>query len=213
MTELRHYKKTDAATILGHSLPDGMHPNTVGKYAKIHPECIVKRLDVSKGLVVDIDDLAAKMAADNPEMYGALERGTLDAATSYWTSSLFAYRVYEVTKYTISNLPLGSGSGYAAATKEAWDALPEEFKEICNTWAQTKAVDVTVAAMMAEDAQNVLTFKEYVEFIEFPPEEIAKLKAKAKEEWESWVDQQEAAGLPMRELYEYILDKRSELIK
>ncbi len=73
MTELRHYKKTDAATILGHSLPDGMHPNTVGKYAKIHPECIVKRLDISKGLVVDIDDLAAKMAADNPDAYEALD--------------------------------------------------------------------------------------------------------------------------------------------
>lgn len=71
--EQRIFKKTDAATILGYQLPNGLHPNTVDKYARVGSGVVIKgRSDISKGMVVDIDALAAVLAENNPDMFGGL---------------------------------------------------------------------------------------------------------------------------------------------
>lgn len=51
-----------------------------------------------------------------------------------------------------------------------------------------------------------------VEIIHFPPEERAKVLAKAEAAWEDWVKDMEAKGLPGREILEFTLAKRDEII-
>ena len=47
--------------------------------------------------------------------------------------------------------------------------------------------------------------------IEFPPDERAKLVAKAETVWEKWVKKAEKRGLPAREVLDYYLSKRKEI--
>jgi len=71
-------KKDEAAHLLGIS------PNTVVKYSKQCLECVITdRLDISKGLVVDVDILAAWMIETKPALYKHMTYITQQSGTYY----------------------------------------------------------------------------------------------------------------------------------
>lgn len=144
--------------------------------------------------------------------FEALEKGMLDHVAMP-SPSLYAFKIYEASKYYTYNVGLGSGSLWAlVACKDAWDALPEDIKEIHRQLIQELMLErlpVEIATVLEGFRQE---WKERgIEFIEFPAEERAKLSAASKPMWEEWVEEMEARGLPGREVLDYVLAMRKKI--
>jgi len=145
-----------------------------------------------------------------PEVYEALSRGTIDLVGFPWTYSYGAYKTYEVSKYVSLPMSLGTMSCFYIANKDAWDALPEEFKKIHMQWYE-KSAGIWADEYQKADDKWMPIFKEKLEFIDFPKSERAKIIAKAQGFYDKWVEAREKEGLPGKEIYEYYLKKRKEI--
>jgi len=146
-----------------------------------------------------------------PEVYEALSRGTIDLAAFRWTQAYGTFRIYEVSEYVSIPVSLGTMSCFFIANKDAWDALPEEFRQYHMDWYD-KAPDVWAAEYEKADDKWIPIFKKNLEFIDFPVSERSKITAKAEEFYEKWVAAREQQGLPGRDILGYYLRKRKELV-
>jgi TRAP-type C4-dicarboxylate transport system substrate-binding protein len=102
-------------------------------------------------------------------------------------------------------------SCFFIANKDAWDALPEEFRQYHRDWYD-KAPEVWAAEYEKADDKWIPIFKKNLEFIDFPVSERSKITAKAEEFYEKWVAAREQQGLPGRDILGYYLRKRKELV-
>lgn len=145
-----------------------------------------------------------------PETYEALSRGTIDLVGLPYTYAYGAYRIHEVSKY-ITKLSLGTMNCSFLASKDAWDALPEEFKQYHLEW-YNKSPKVWAAEYKKADDKWTPIFKKKLEFLDFPKSERDKIVAKVNEGfYEKWVQRWEKKGLPARDVLNYYLVKRREL--
>jgi TRAP-type C4-dicarboxylate transport system substrate-binding protein len=145
-----------------------------------------------------------------PEVYESLSRGTIDLVGFPWTYAYGSYKCYEVSKYATFPISLGTMNCPYIANKDAWNALPEEFKKYHMEWYD-KAPEVWAAEYKEADDKWLPIFKEKLEFIDFPVSERNKIVAKAEEFYEKWVKAREKQGLPGRDILNYYLKKRKEL--
>lgn len=145
-----------------------------------------------------------------PEVYEALARGTIDLVGFPYSYSYGAYKVYEVSKYLTIPVSLGTMNCPYIANKDAWEALPEEFKRYHMEWYD-KSPKIWAAEYKKADDKWVPIFKERLEFIDFPASERNKIVAKAEAFYERWVQAREKQGLPGREVLNYYLKKRKEI--
>ncbi len=145
-----------------------------------------------------------------PEVYEAVSRGTIDLVGFPWTYGYGAFKTYEVSKYVSLPMSLGTMSCFYIANKDAWDALPAEFKKYHMEWYY-KAPAIWHAEFKKADDKWIPIFKKKLEFIDFPKSERDKLVAKAEVVYEKWVQAREKQGLPGREVLNYYLQKRKEL--
>jgi len=146
-----------------------------------------------------------------PEVYEAVSRGTIDLVGFPWAYSYGSYKTYEVSKYVSLPLSLGTMSCFYIANKDAWDALPEEFKKYHMDW-YNRSPEIWHAEFKKADDKWIPIFKKYLEFIDFPANERNKIVAKAQPIYEGWVKDREKEGLPGRDVLDYYLKKRKELI-
>lgn len=146
-----------------------------------------------------------------PAIYESLQRGVVDAVASVWTAGMGDYKMHEVTKYAIPSLSLGTNFFYFIANKDAWDALPEEFKDYSLEFYHN-APYLWAREYKKKDAKYLPMFKKRLEFIDFPASEKAKLIAKAEEVYQRWAEDKEKKGLPGREVLSYYLKKRKGLV-
>ena len=130
-----------------------------------------------------------------PEVYEAISRGTIDAVSFAWYAH-GAYKIHEVSKYAC-NISLGTLSCPFIANKDAYDALPEEFKQYHREW-YNRAPQIWAAEYEKADKKWLPIFKEKLEWIDFPASERNKLVAKAEGVYEKWVKAREKEGLPGR---------------
>ncbi|MBW2146585.1 MAG: TRAP transporter substrate-binding protein DctP [Deltaproteobacteria bacterium] len=145
-----------------------------------------------------------------PEVYQALERGTIDMVGFPWTYSYGAYKAYEVSKYVTIPMSLGTMACFYIANKDAWDALPENFKQIHKKWYD-RSPEIWAEEYKKADDKWIPIFKKKIEFVNFPESERNKLVAKAQGVYEKWVEAREKDGLPGRDVFNYYLAKRKEI--
>ena len=146
-----------------------------------------------------------------PEVYEAVSRGTIDLVGFPWTYAYGSYKIFEVSKYAMDSISLGTMNCPYVASKDAWDALPEEFKKIHMKW-YAKAPDFFAAEYKKADDKWMPIFKKKLEFIDFPKSERDKILAKAQEGfYDRWVEAREKEGLPGKEIFEYYMKKRKEI--
>jgi TRAP-type C4-dicarboxylate transport system substrate-binding protein len=145
-----------------------------------------------------------------PEVYEALSRGTIDLVGFPYTYAYGAFKTYEVSQYLNIPLSLGTMNCPFIASKDAMDALPEEFKKHHMEWYK-KAADEWAAEYKEADDKWTPIFKEKLEWIDFPASERDKLVAKAEAVYEKWVEDREKEGLPGREILNYYIQKRKEI--
>lgn len=192
-------------------------PNMLPKYDIMGTKAVRTVADL-KGLRVRVGGEIARVLREfgavptlmpAPEIYEAIARGTIDAVTLPWTYAFGAYKIHEVSRYACI-IALGSLSMMPVVNKDAWEALPERWKEYHREWYY-KAPEMWAAEYKKADDKWLPIFKEKLELIEFPTSERDKLVAKAEEVYERWVKEREKEGLPGREILDYYLKKRKEI--
>lgn len=144
-----------------------------------------------------------------PEIYTALERGTLDGVIFPYTNGHIAWGFDEVTEYTTDNLDIGSPGSFFIANKDAFEDLPEDIQDIHNEYIEDWH-EKSAAPFYEADEENLPLLKENLEYTEFPEEEREKLEEAAEDIWDEWVEKYEDRG-PSQEVLDYMLDKRKEI--
>lgn len=153
---------------------------------------------------------ATPVAMPLPEVYEALERGTIDAVTGLPYHLVVAFKLQEAAKYLVNpSIGCYASGGYFMNLK-TWNKLPDDVKQII-----TKVNDEfpDVAAKMSNEQLKQTTetlLKAKVDIYSLPPDEVAKWKAVlVPAVYDDWIKQMESKGLPGKET----LAKYQELIK
>jgi TRAP-type C4-dicarboxylate transport system substrate-binding protein len=146
-----------------------------------------------------------------PEVYEAVSRGTVDLVGFPWTYGYGSFKTYEVSKYISLPISLGTMSCFYIANKDAWDALPEEFKKYHMEWYY-KSPDIWAAEFKKADDKWIPEFKKYLEFIDFPFSERERLVGEAQPVYENWVKRMQEQRLPGRDVLNYYIKKRKQIV-
>lgn len=136
-----------------------------------------------------------------PDLYEALDRGTIDGA--FFTLQLQdAFKLYEVVKYYYHpSLGYGSFDNTMVINKNVWNSFSKKDQDIINQvsrdannhWAQTLKSKRGEWRSICEKAG--------VKFFNFTPEENAAYEKAAKVVHKEWVDRWEAKGHPVRQTW------------
>lgn len=127
--------------------------------------------------------------------YLSLEKGVIDGATCGW-GFVNGGRLYEVTKYHI-NAHLGCQPYWVAMNNNVWNNLPKDIQKIFTDVTNEMEPDGYSKALSFSAKNGIKKSKELGhEIIELSPQQMAEWKASAKPEWDKWVKEMEARGLP-----------------
>lgn len=155
---------------------------------------------------------AVPVAVPTQELYTAVERGMVDLAAFPWSYTFGSYKIYEVSQYATIGIDMGSFFCGVYVNKTAWDSLPADIKAIHDE-LMLEYCDRMAADYEAADKKWIPIFKEAgIEIITLPPEEKAKLVAKASEVYEEWIKSVEAKGLPGRDAFEQLKAVRDKVL-
>lgn len=142
-----------------------------------------------------------------PEVYTALERGTVNAASFPFTTAHVAFGVHEVAEWYTANMAPGSTGCQIIVSKSAWDALPEAYRQIMLD-AKEPAYEALKARYAEDDEANFrLLEEEGITEIVYSPETLARFQEIAgKPVWDAWVADASADGIPAQELLDLALE-------
>ena len=136
----------------------------------------------------------------------------LDGVIWIWTYTFGSYNLHDLSKYATLGLDLKVTDMYVFVNNDAWDALPEEWQKLAN-FSAGMAAERYDKYLMEGDLKWIPIFNQAgIEVTQLPPEERAKLVAKAEASYEAWIKDMEDQGLPGREVFEYAKAKRDEIV-
>jgi len=179
----------------------------------------IEKVDDFKGVRIRIGGNIAKVLKSfgavptlipAPEVYEAIDRGTLDMVGLPWSFAFGAFKIDEVSQYAIVDLDLGTMACAYVANQNAWKALPEEFKKIHMKW-YAKSAQEWGKEYDGLNKRWIEKFKKRLTFISFPAAERAKLVKKSEEVWNAWAEEMEKQGKPGKDVLAYYLKKRKEI--
>ena len=148
---------------------------------------------------------AAPVYISTGEAYEGLQKGTVDlfAHSSYFFNR---YKIFEVCKFFIEDIQMGTSIGPFVIKLSAFRALPKDIqaiildvkKEALNKFWTTYYDEEALGRKAARDKG--------LKIINFPKEERAKLLEAAKElAWPEWIEKTKALGLPAQEISNWLL--------
>lgn len=144
----------------------------------------------------------------SPEVYEAIQRGTVDGATLTYPASFGSYGIYEVAKYATV---FGGGpiTMPIVMNLAKFNSLDPRVQQIMMEEA-AKLPEKYTQIFEEEDAIWFDAFEEAgVEITVFTPEQVKQVRANAGERWDAWIESANEKGLPGQEL----LDKLLELLE
>jgi len=144
------------------------------------------------------------------EVYGGMERGLLDAASSIY-SSLAAYKLQEVGNWFTTNLSISVTGCMIFAGTKAMDSLPPQYRALITD--KVPAVRTHWRSVLArEDDAAVEAFKaEGLVPATFPESELADLGQQVRPIWDAWVAQVDKLGYDGKGLLQLILDSAAKV--
>jgi TRAP-type C4-dicarboxylate transport system substrate-binding protein len=150
---------------------------------------------------------AVPTSMDATEVYTALERGTVDAASFPSTYAHAAYKLHEVSRWLTENLSPGTIHCPAIINIGSYGKLPAQYRKLLED-AKPLAYAALKQAYKAADERHIPEFKKKgLAFVRFTDEELKQFRRIAAEPvWEDWVKSREALGLPGRKVLEAILE-------
>ncbi|WP_420393024.1 TRAP transporter substrate-binding protein DctP [Acuticoccus sp.] len=131
---------------------------------------------------------AVRQSMPATETYTAIQRGTVDAIFLPYTYAHASYKIDEVADWFTSNLAPGSSECPIVFSKTAYEALPQQYKDLL---AELKGElkEVYKTAYEEADAEFLPRFRERLEEITYSEEALAELRETAgRPVWERWVE-------------------------
>jgi TRAP-type C4-dicarboxylate transport system substrate-binding protein len=147
-----------------------------------------------------------------PEVYVALDRGLVGAVAQPFYA-IKAYRLGEIADWMTTNLSLGTTGVPFVINKKAWDALPEQYRQLLRD-AREKAYAAQKAALEAEQQAAFHQLESQTKPIAFSDDALERFrKAGGQPVWEEWVAKQEKAGLPGKRILDLVLETAAKAAK
>ncbi len=141
---------------------------------------------------------AVPVILQSSESYTSLQSGVVDAVI-YPDSSSVSYRIYEIAKYHVKIGFYHASVPYALSPKFFNGLNPENKTYVYNKLRQ--AAQMASHSYDIEDLKAEKVFKENgVEMIELPESEMARFRKAVESLWEKFIADNEAKGLPARQL-------------
>ncbi|WP_138470753.1 TRAP transporter substrate-binding protein DctP [Poseidonocella sp. HB161398] len=164
------------------------------------------RVNASAGHAVLMEALGAVPSTmPAPDLYTSLERGVIDGIVYPYTYAFVAYRFHELSDWVTDSWNLGTIQCTVAAGKDAWEALPGQYKALMAE-AIPEAYARQIAAYAEIDAANEALFEEQdLARIPITPEIRAGLDAAAQPSWQAWIDDMTGRGYPGQELFDILV--------
>ncbi|MEP3279062.1 MAG: C4-dicarboxylate TRAP transporter substrate-binding protein [Stappiaceae bacterium] len=138
------------------------------------------------------------------ETYQALDSGTVNAA-SFAPHAHLSFKTVEVADWWTTNLNPGTVNCPVVVNIDAYNALPDDLKTALN-----ESVDPAIEHYLANYAKVYDKWFPALEAanikqVEFSAEELAAFKDKAgKPNWDAWVEEMSAKGVPAQELLDLV---------
>ena len=141
------------------------------------------------------------------ETYTALQRGTVDAIGFPYSYTFAAYKLDEIADWVTTNMSLGTVNCPTVFNNDAWNALPEQYRELLLS-LKDGAYAAMDAAYKEKDVANEKKWSEggKIRMVQIPENEMAEFrKIAGAPVWNQWVaDNQDE--LPAQELLDLVLD-------
>jgi TRAP-type mannitol/chloroaromatic compound transport system substrate-binding protein len=142
-----------------------------------------------------------------PELYQALERRVIDAASFPFSYAFSAYRLHEIATWYTYNMALGSLHCPTVVNINNYNALPAEYRDLL--WEGVPvAYEGLIQAYRDADEKWIPIYDERLERITFSDEDLERFRdAAAGPVWEDWVKEMEGKGLPGQKTLDFILEE------
>lgn len=146
------------------------------------------RVRAGGGIGLAMEKLGAvRQSMPATEVYTAVDRGTIDAASFPYTYSHASYKIDEVADWFTANMSPGTSDCPIVMNKRAYEALPEQYQDLL--WDLREEVADTHREAYAEaDAKNLPRFREEMTEIVYDEETLAEFREQAGQPvWDEWV--------------------------
>ena len=139
------------------------------------------------------DAVPVSLAA--PEMYQAMERGTIDSALIS-AESIKPYGLDTILRYITTNLSLGGFGAFYAINDRSWRRLPPDLRKIMIE--EGRKVSVDSGRVLTEEKRRVLQEfqKKGIALTTVPAQEKARFDRVSGEIQRAWAEDMNGRGLP-----------------
>lgn len=150
---------------------------------------------------------ASPIAPPASEVYTALDRGTVDAASFPFSYAHASYKLQEISKWYTTNMSPSTSNCPYVISQKAWAKLPPQYQKLLMDAKEGAYAELKKAYKEADD-KNLPDFqKRGLIAVTYTKEQLAQLRAIAAQPvWDKWVAEMEARGMPGKALLQLILD-------
>lgn len=149
---------------------------------------------------------ATPVSISASESLEALRRGTVDG---YWgsTTSWSDYQFTEVLQYGIRNLPLNGWGGVFSMNADTYNNLPSNVQDAIDTASEEVMADLStfIKEYTSVEAWEIAE-EAGMEIYDVSDEVVAEVEEVLAPLTEQWLEEQEAAGYPIREIYDQFIE-------
>ncbi len=126
------------------------------------------------------------------ELYTALDRGTVDAASFPFTYAHAAYQLHTISSWYTANLSPGTAGCGTIMNKDAYAKLPPQYQKLLQE-AQPEAYKAMIEAYEAADKVNLPMFQKKLTEIRYTDADLARFREIAgKPVWDRWLADNQA---------------------
>lgn len=169
----------------------------------------LKGMRIRSGGGLDSNFLAAigaiPVSVTGPDMYEALQKGTVEGSFYNYASSP-AFKYAEVCKY-VAEANIGGAAWFFGMSKAVWDSLPRDLQLVIEYANKDVAKNFTTTYVQHEASGKKYLTDNGVQIRLLSADELSSLKAASKPIIDKWIQDQEAKGLPARELYAELISQ------
>lgn len=165
----------------------------------------IDTVDQLKGLKLRAGGSAVELTLENagavpinmgaPDIYVAIERGTLDGAIFAAASSL-GYNLQEVVKGVATNVTFGSNAGVMFVNAKVFQGLPKDLQDLMMEVGREVGRDIAIEYNKGSDAALAKLADAGVNLYELPDDVVAVLADAQDQVANAWAKQMNDRGLP-----------------
>lgn len=130
---------------------------------------------------------AIKTTTTATEVYTAMQRGTMDAASFPFTYAQVAYKINEVSDWYTTNMSPGTSECPIVFSKASWQKLPEQYRKLIMD-AKDAVNKAQIEAYVAIDKKNLPMLAKTLTPVTYSEGQLNEFRRVAgKPVWDKWV--------------------------